>query len=155
MKGRTYKYFEGEPLYPFGFGLSFTSFDYSNLNVPQNSETDKPLAVSVDVQNTGKEEGDEVIQVYISHKNASVPVPIRSLVAFRRVHLDAGEKMTLEFKISSSQLSVITDKGKRQVEPGSFEITAGGCQSVNPKPVSTGLVSGSFNLTGNIIELKE
>jgi beta-glucosidase len=155
MKGRTYKYFEGEPLYPFGFGLSFTSFAYSNLNVPQNTETDKPVAVSVDVQNTGKTEGDEVIQVYISHKNASVPVPIRSLVAFRRVHLDAGEKMTLEFKISSRQLSVITDKGKRQVEPGSFEITAGGCQSVNPKPVSTGLVSGSFNLTGNIFELKE
>jgi beta-glucosidase len=155
MKGRTYKYFEGEPLYPFGFGLSYTSFAYSNLNVPQSTETDKSVTVSVDVQNTGKAEGDEVVQVYISHKNASVPVPIRSLVAFRRVHLGAGEKRTLEFKISSRQLSVITDKGNRRVEPGSFEITAGGCQPVNPKPVSTGLVSGSFNLTGNIIELME
>ena len=71
MKGRTYRYFTGEPLYPFGFGLSYTSFSYSEPEVPKEIEVGKPVNIAVKVTNTGKKAGDEVVQLYLTDEKAS------------------------------------------------------------------------------------
>ncbi|MGD0365151.1 MAG: glycoside hydrolase family 3 C-terminal domain-containing protein, partial [Bryobacteraceae bacterium] len=95
MKGRTYRYFEGEPLYPFGYGLSYTTFSYRNLQAPDEARTGNPVKVSVEVQNSGKRDGEEVVQLYIKH-----PGVVRELQGFERVALRAGEKKTVNFTIS-------------------------------------------------------
>ena len=155
MKGRTYKYFEGEPLYPFGYGLSYSSFAYSNLSLPKEVEAGKPVSLQVEVQNTGKTEGDEIVQVYLSHKKASVVVPLRSLAGFRRVHLMPGEKQTVTFRLTPRQLSVTTDDGNRVVEAGTIEISAGGCQPINQKPATTGFTKGTFEIQGKTVTLND
>jgi beta-glucosidase len=95
MKGRTYRYFEGEPLYPFGYGLSYTTFSYRNLQAPVEARTGNPVKVSVEVQNSGKRDGEEVVQLYIKH-----PGVVRELQGFERVPLRAGEKKTVNFTVS-------------------------------------------------------
>lgn len=154
MKGRTYKYFEGEPLYPFGYGMSYTTFAYDKLQVAPSTETGKPVTVQVEVTNKGNMEGDEVVQLYVSHKNASVTVPIRSLAGFRRVHLKPGESQTLSFVLSPKQLSIITDDGLRKVESGNFEVSAGGCQPISQKPSTTGFVTATFALEGQTKDIE-
>ena len=94
MKGRTYRYFADEPLYRFGYGLSYTSFAYSDLKVPPSVEAGKDLVVTVTVKNSGSRAGEEVAELYINHGDASVPVPIRALQGFRRIALKRGEKKT-------------------------------------------------------------
>src|SRR5690606_34224977 len=87
---QTYRYFPGEVLYPFGYGLSYTTFSYSDLELEENQQAGDSVRVSVRLKNTGSLDGDEVVQVYVSHLNAPVRVPIRSLQAFDRIHLKAG-----------------------------------------------------------------
>lgn len=128
MAGRTYRYFTGEPLYPFGHGLSYTVFAYSDLKVPQWAGSGEELAVEVTVTNRGARAGDEVVQLYLSDEAASAPVPIRTLAGFRRLHLQPGESRTLSFRITPRQLSLIDDEGRRVIEPGWFSISAGGGQ---------------------------
>jgi beta-glucosidase len=95
MKGRTYRYFEGEPLYPFGYGLSYTTFTYRNLQVPDEAPEGKPVTVSVEVENSGKRAGDEVVQFYIKY-----PQVVRELQGFRRISLGAGERKTVAFTLT-------------------------------------------------------
>jgi beta-glucosidase len=129
MAGRTYRYFSGEPLYPFGYGLSFTHFQYRNLKTgAAQIGTSKSLRVSVEVKNSGAESGDEVVQLYLTHLNAPVPVPIRSLSGFNRVHLTQGESRVISFNLMPRQLSVIDNSGKRVVLPGKLRIEVGGKQ---------------------------
>lgn len=128
MENRTYKYFKDEPLYPFGYGLSYTSFKYGKLKVKKSLTAGDAAEVSVNVKNTGKMAGDEVIQVYISGQNSQYPVPIRSLRAFRRVHLLPGETKNVKFYINPDAFSVINDKGEKVMFPGKFEVAVGGCQ---------------------------
>ena len=128
MAGHTYRYFRGEPLYPFGFGLSYTSFAYSHLKIDNTQKAGAPVKVSVDVRNTGQLAGDEVVQVYVSHLRAPVPVPIRSLTAFQRVHLAPGEVKTVEFTIAPDSFAIINDKNEKQILPGEFGISVGGGQ---------------------------
>jgi len=128
MKGRTYRYFEGEPLYPFGFGLSYTKFEYSNLVVPKSLNRNQGFTVTVDVQNTGARAGDEVVQLYFSDVEATVPVPLRSLKGFERVFLNPGEKRAIRFELKPEVFSLIDKNFKRTIEPGIFEIAVGGCQ---------------------------
>jgi beta-glucosidase len=128
-----------------------SNFVYSNLNVPSTSETGKPLTIRIDVQNSSTIDGDEVVQLYISNKSAKLPVPLRALSGFRRVHLHAGEKQSLSFEISPRQLSIVTDEGKRIIEPGLFEIAVGGCQPIDLKPETTGFVKSTLELKGNIV----
>ena len=158
MEGHTYRYFRGEPLYPFGYGLSFTNFKYSNLKLPGTVKAGANVPVSVDVQNTGALAGDEVAQLYITDSAASVPVAIRSLAGVNRVNLKPGERRTLSFTLTPRQMSVIDNKGNRVIEPGDFAISVGGKQpgfvgSADAK--TTGTASGKFTVTGKGLEIPE
>jgi beta-glucosidase len=128
MDNRTYRYFRGEPLYEFGHGLSYTTFKYSKLKVTSKLGTEQPVSVSVNVKNTGKIAGDEVVQLYVSALVASVPVPIRSLKGFKRIHLAPGESKTVQFELQPDSFSIIDENFVRVVKPGKFLITAGGHQ---------------------------
>ncbi|MDH4273283.1 MAG: glycoside hydrolase family 3 C-terminal domain-containing protein, partial [Candidatus Aminicenantes bacterium] len=128
MEGKTYRYFRKEPLYPFGFGLSYSRFAYGHLQVPRSVAAGKECEVSVEVENTGKTAGEEVVQLYVCDVEASVPVPIRSLQGFERIFLKPGEKKTVCFRLNARQMSLIDEAGRRVVEPGVFEIAIGGGQ---------------------------
>jgi beta-glucosidase len=128
MANRTYRYFTGNALYPFGYGLSYTTFKYSKLSVGKNLVKGDSVTVSIKVTNTGKLAGDEVVQLYLSNPDASVPVPIRSLKGFKRIHLLPGETKTVSFIVTPDAFSVIDEQNKRVVNPGEFEFSAGGCQ---------------------------
>ncbi len=128
MEGKTYRYFRKEPLYPFGFGLSYARFAYDHLRVPRSIMAGEEIEVSVEVENTGKIGGEEVVQLYIRDIDASVPVPIRSLQGFERIFLKRGEKKVVCFRLTPRQMSLIDEEGRRVVEPGVFEIAVGGGQ---------------------------
>ena len=159
MEGRTYRYFRGDPLYPFGFGLSYTRFKYGSLKLSAAKvRVGEGLTVSTEVQNTGDREGDEVVEVYLSHVAASVPVPIRSLVGINRISLKPGERRSISFTLTPEQLSVIDNSGRRVVEPGEFLITVGGKQpgfKGHADAATTGVVSGRFVVTGKATELPQ
>lgn len=148
MKGRTYRYFEGEVLYPFGFGLSYSTFSYSNLQMPQTIETGKPVIITADVTNSGKIASDEVVQLYLSNKTAKVPVALRSLQGFCRVTLKPGEKRTVSFTLKPQQLSIIDDNTRRVQQPGMFEVSVGGGQPLTVKGNTSGFITGKFQVTG-------
>ena len=127
MANRTYRYFTGEPLYPFGFGLSFTKFAYDAIEISSAEiKVGESVEVSVTVKNAGKIAGDEVVQLYISEKNAPVPVALKSLKGFRRITLAAGESQLVQFTLNPVDFSHINADFKRVTEPGEFEITVGG-----------------------------
>ncbi|RVT74436.1 beta-glucosidase [Flavobacterium sufflavum] len=137
MKGRTYRYFDKKPLYPFGFGLSYTKFNYSNLQLPTNINAEKDFEVSVDVSNTGERDGDEVVELYLKDEKASTPRPIWQLEGFERINLKKGETKTVRFKIFPRQLSLIDNKGQRVIEPGWFTIAVGGKLPDDSKDIQT------------------
>jgi len=152
MQGRTYRYFQGEPLYPFGFGLSYTNFAYSNLRFDGRSvKAGQPIKATVDVKNVGDRAGDEVVQLYLTDVAASAPVPLRALIGFDRISLRPGEKRTVTFTITARQMSLIDDSGKRIIEPGEFLVSAGGGQ---PGFKATPSIAGKFSVTGTL-ELPE
>jgi beta-glucosidase len=154
MEGHTYRYFRGNALYPFGFGLSYTSFAYSDLRItPPSGDAGQGVRVSVKVTNTGQRAGDEVVQLYVSDCQASVPVPIRDLVGFGRVHLDPAQSKTVEFSVAPEQLSLIADDGQRMVEAGEFEISVGGCQPGDQDRTggTTSVLTGRFTATASHI----
>ena len=142
----TYRYFKGEPLYPFGYGLSYTLFSYDNLKLDNNYSVGDTVKLSVDVRNTGKVSGDEVVQVYISDLDAPVRVPILSLKGFKRIHLKPGEVQTIDFSIVPDAFSIINDYNERVILPGKFEIYVGGGQP-DSKGTETGLNILKANLT--------
>jgi beta-glucosidase len=127
MKGRTYRYFDGEPLYPFGFGLSYTKFTYANAKTSNVSANQ--VKVSVDVTNSGAVDSDEVVQVYLTHPGVA-GAPIRALKGFQRVHLNKGEKKTVEFTLNDRDLSIVDEAGKRRIVPGQVDAWIGGGQPV-------------------------
>jgi len=128
MKGRTYRYFTGEPLYPFGHGLSYSRFVYAKLVVPKTAAVGAPVAVAVEVQNAGAVPADEVVQLYVTDAEASGPVPLRALKGFQRVSLKPGEKRVVGFTLDERALSLVGKGGERLVEPGRFKIAVGGKQ---------------------------
>lgn len=129
MQGRTYRYSDREPLYPFGFGLSYSSFSYSDLRVlPEQARTGEPVTVTVSVANSGRRPADEVVQVYLSHLDAPVRTPIRQLAGLRRITLEAGEDIQMSFDISPRHLAVVDDEGETVAHPGRVLISVGGSQ---------------------------
>ncbi len=129
MTNRTYRYFTGEVLYPFGYGLSFTQFQYCHLQVePTKASAGQTVRVSIEVQNVGRRDGDEVVQVYVSDVEASVRVPTRWLAGFERVHLKAGETKTVNFTLPAESFKIFDEQGNHVLEPGEFVISVGGGQ---------------------------
>ncbi|HST19587.1 MAG TPA: glycoside hydrolase family 3 C-terminal domain-containing protein, partial [Blastocatellia bacterium] len=152
MEGRTYRYFKGEPLYPFGFGLSYTKFKYDNLKMSADKvKAGESVRVSVNVQNTGDRAGDEVVQLYVTDIAASVPVPIRALAGIKRISLKPGERQNISFTLTPKQMSIIDDAGKRVIEPGEFMVSIGGKQpgfTGRADAKTTGIASGRFTVSG-------
>lgn len=129
MKGRTYRYIEKEPLYPFGYGLSFTTFAYTKIKLNKKViRTGDSIEISVDVKNTGKISSEEVVQLYIKDLKASVTVPHHSLQGMQRINLKPGKKQTINFIITPRHMALINNEGKCILEPGHFEVFVGGCQ---------------------------
>jgi beta-glucosidase len=159
MKGRTYRYFPGEPLFPFGFGLSYTTFAYHNLHLPTAASAGEEVKAAVEVENTGKVAGEEVVQLYIKDATPAAaravlpPVssapshapPIRSLAGFERIALRPGERKTVQFTLAPRQFSTVSADGRRIAEPGEFEISVGGGQ--------TGAASAMLRIGGAAKEL--
>jgi len=146
MKGRTYRYFEGTPLYPFGYGLSYTTFAYSGLTLPTAAvAAGSPVVAEVTVTNSGGKAGDEVAQLYLEFPN--VPgAPLRALRAFRRVHLEAGASQKLRFELSPRDMSMVTEAGDPIVAEGEYSVSVGGGQPQTRAAV----VTGSFNIEGKL-----
>jgi len=146
MEGKTYRYFRKEPLFEFGFGLSYTTFSFKNLVLPASACTGDPVKVSVDVTNSGEYDGHEVVQLYVTNKTASVPVPIRTLKGFTRVFLKKGQTATVEMTLRPEDLSVIDEKGMRVIEPGLFSVSMGGCQPGTSALTANKAVTGEIEI---------
>jgi len=128
MEGRTYRYFRGTPLYPFGHGLSYTTFDYGKLQLDApRIAADGRLNVQVEVANTGKRDGDEVVQLYVRRVDAAPGDAVQSLHGFQREHLAAGQKQTVAFDLDAYQALRQYDeaRGAYEVPPGAYEVRVG------------------------------
>jgi len=155
MKGRTYRYFEGEPLYPFGFGLSYSSFVYDRLTLPPAVKAGEPLPVTVDVTNAGPRDGDEIVQVYLSWISAPLAAPLRQLVGFQRVFLKSGQSSRVSFTISDRRMSLVDEEGTRIVPPGRCRLSVGGRQpdSRSEELARTAILSAEIEVTGTPLVL--
>jgi beta-glucosidase len=144
MKGRTYRYFTGAPLYPFGYGLSYSTFSYSGLTLPSTAvNAGDPITAEVTVTNTGSRAGDEVAELYLTFP--SVPgAPLRALRAFERVHLEAGASQRVHFELKPRDMSMVTEAGEPIIAEGAYTVSVGGGQPDTGAPT----VNGSFNVQG-------
>lgn len=138
MAGRTYKYFDGEPLYPFGYGLSYTGFAYSGLKAPATVTAGQSVTVSVTVTNTGSMDSDTVAEFYLKDVQASVTVPKYRLCGFRHIAVKAGQSEQITVQIPAEMFTVVTEDGERIFEPGEFVLYAGGSQPDDRSEALTG-----------------
>ena len=147
MKGRTYRYFEGEPLWPFGYGLSYTTFGYRDLTLPDTPlKAGDSLYAFVTVANTGKVAGDEVVELYLKFPELA-GAPRLALRGFRRVHLEPGASQKVEFQLNPRDLSMVTDLGNIIVAQGKYTISIGGGQPGSGVPST----SRDFEIKGQIM----
>jgi len=146
MAGRTYRYFTEHPLYPFGYGLSYTTFRYKDAQVnSQEIAADGTVSASVVVTNTGKAAGDEVVELYLTHPDFE-GAPIRALAGFQRIHLEAGAAKTVTFSLRDRDLSVVDAAGVRRIVGGEVKVWMGGGQPVTGQAPSAGLGT-AFRIT--------
>jgi beta-glucosidase len=149
MEGRTYRYFRGEPLFPFGYGLSYTMFQFDNLHMDRpQARAGGAVAVSVDVTNSGGRAGDEVVQLYVRHRDVSVPRPVKELKGFKRVALQPGERKTVTFTLHVNQLGVYDQATRYVVEPGTIEVMVGNSSQHLP-------LTGTFEIVGQTTDISE
>jgi len=136
MTGRTYRYMTEEPLYPFGFGLSYTTFAYRDLQMTSPDSSGFDAAVTV--ENTGAVAGDEVVQFYLSALDSKLPAPLSQLIGFQRIHLKPGQSQTVTTTVKPEMLMLFDEKGRQVFQPGKFRLTAGSCS-----PGERGLTLGA------------
>ena len=136
MKGKTYRFFNDVPLYEFGYGLSYTTFAYEIEKAPVTVTPGTPLEISVNVTNTGKKDGDEVVQLYLSLPSGQYRVPIRSLEGFKRIHLKAGETKNVHFTVLPEQMQTL-DENNRFVTPNGEMLVSVGGKQPDAKALST------------------
>jgi beta-glucosidase len=138
MNERTYRYTTHEPLFPFGFGLSYTSFEYQDLKIISPIDPTTGFRVSVTLKNTGSVTADEVVQLYLSAIESRLPAPLSQLIAFQRVNLKPGQTKTIRFNVTPEMLMLVDIDGHQKLEPGKYQLTAGGCS-----PGQRGVVLGA------------
>lgn len=149
MKGRTYRYFAGEPLFPFGYGLSYTTFKYDGLTVAGTGSAADPVTAEVTITNTGKVAGDEVAQLYLTFPKVE-GAPLKALRGFKRVHLEAGASQKVTFVLKGRDLGVVTEAGDPIIAAGKYGVHVGGGQPGTSAPQ----VEGSFEI-GQQLSLPE
>ena len=156
MKNRTYRYFNGEPLFPFGYGLSYTKFKYDNLEINTDLKTADTVEISIEVKNVGKVPGDEVVELYLTKpKYKNTTIPIHSLEGFKRINLQPNENRVVKFRLTPKQLSeIISNNNSHEVEsvnyvvePGNYKISVGGIQPGTNAP-TTEYIQKDFMITG-------
>jgi beta-glucosidase len=147
MANRTYRYFRGKPLYGFGYGLSYTTFSYSNLKLSTAQvKAGQPLQVEVDVKNTGSHAGDEVAQLYLTPPQTP-DAPLHALVGFERLHLLPGQTRRITFTLDPRQLSFADERGIRADRPGDYTLFVGGSQPVPGQGATSSFhIDGTFEL---------
>jgi beta-glucosidase len=153
MRGRTYRYFTGAPLYPFGHGLSYSRFTYANLTAPRTATAGAPVRVSVEVQNSGTIVADEVVQLYVMPRDPASTAPPRALKGFERLTLQPGERRTVSFTLDDRAWSSIRTDGQRVVGPGRFTIAVGGKQPGlrdTANAATTMVLTADVDLTGSV-----
>jgi beta-glucosidase len=129
MKGRTYRYAEKEPLYPFGYGLSYTRFEYDNIATNKDKVANgDEVVITANVQNVGESAGDEVVQLYLKALDAPFVVPVHELRGFTRFPLQPGQSEKVSFTLTTRDLSLIDEAGKRVFQPGRYRVFVGGSQ---------------------------
>ncbi len=146
MANRTYRYFKGDALYPFGYGLSYTSFTYDNLVIPATVKTGKDITVSIRVTNTGNRDGEEVVQLYVSNQNKEIRSAIKSLKGFQRITINKGESKIISFRLSPEQLSLTDEQGKLFQPKGKIMISIGGGQPGISNKTTSNTVSGYLQI---------
>lgn len=152
MDGRTYKFFKGEPLYPFGFGLGYSRFAFRDLQVDRSTvKTGEALQTTVTVENQGAVEAEEVVQLYIRAHESSHRLPRHKLCGVQRVSLKPGEKITVRFSVSPEAIALIDENGAQVFELGAFTLFAGGCQPDEQSQTMYGstCASASFELVAS------
>jgi len=149
MTGKTYRYFKGEPLYEFGFGLSYTTFEYALTQAPTEIKAGDHIQLTVNVKNTGKQDGDEIVQLYISLPDSKYPVPIRSLQGFKRIHLKSGEMKEVRFTITPDKMAAFDDNSVAQVRAGRVIVSVGGKQPDKKSIEAKKVVQKTIQVTGN------
>jgi beta-glucosidase len=142
MENRTYRYFKGEPMYGFGYGLSYTNFRYDQLKMPATAVTGKKVTVSVKVTNSGKRDGEEVVQLYVTNENKTIKAPLKALRGFKRITLKAGESRVMQFQLSPEDLSVVNEKGELKQVKGKLMISVGGGQPGEKAKTTSNVVKG-------------
>ncbi len=145
MQGRTYRYLADKPLYGFGFGLSYSNFEYSNLKLPATVKAGDPVNVEGDVKNTGAVAGDEVVEVYLTQPKA-FETPLRELAGFKRIHLGAGETAHVSVRIDPRSVGQVDAKGDRVIVPGEYTVSLAGAQPQEAASVQT----GTFKVSGKV-----
>jgi beta-glucosidase len=141
MNNRTYRYFKGEALYPFGYGLSYTTFTYSNIKTVATAAKGKNITASVTIKNSGKRDGEEVVQLYTAYKELNGLNPLKALKGFKRMALKAGESKTVTFTLTPEQLSLIDEAGNAYQPKGKLTISIGGGQPGVKNEVTSNVVS--------------
>jgi beta-glucosidase len=146
MEGRTYRYFKGKPLYPFGYGLSYTTFKYSDLSIPEYAvNAGHTVDADVTVTNTGKVAGDETVELYLKFP-AVKGAPLIALRGFQRIHLEPGASQKVHFELKDRDLGMVTEDGDPIIAPGDYSVSIGGGQPDTGAPG----VSGRFHIEGQI-----
>ena len=149
MAGRTYRYFKGDPLYPFGYGLSYSRFLYRNFHLPNQVACGDSIAADVEVYNQGPLDGEEVVQIYVSQTDTSFESPLRSMAGFKRVFLKAGESRIVSMTIQASQLAIINHSFKSEIVPGKLNIYVGGRQPDKKSQEEKTVLRQQITLTGS------
>lgn len=148
MEGKTYRYFRGEPLYEFGYGLSYTDFSYSDLELPAKLEAGQKLKITTSVTNTGQRDGEEVVQLYVSFPESNFKTSIRSLQGFERVYLKAGETKKVEFTLLPEQMAVRDNSNTALINTGQLKISVGSKQPDKAALKSGKVIEKTITITG-------
>lgn len=149
MHNRTYRYFDKPVLYPFGYGLSYTNFEYKGLKAPSTIRTNEGMEITVNIKNTGKRDGDEVIQLYMAYPDAQGQKPLYALKGFERISLKTGESGNVTFKLSPRELGLVDDNGILKTSAGKRTIYIGSTSPSKTDAKQLPIIEQEFEIIGN------